>query len=133
MIMSTNGGGDGMGPNVTFLAIEAQERTNLERAIRIVCRDGRSYATNGGRYVQFQVFTSVEDDASLLARVFGGNYYPHKNGWQWTTGHRVALQRIRDAVDGGTGLNFAKRMQALFDFLPKTEQIEPDGQKVETS
>jgi hypothetical protein len=106
-----------------FLDMENQERTNFEKAVRIICRDGRSYPTRGGKYVQMQVFSTRQDDVDLLTRVFGGNYYKHKSGWQWISSHKATMQRIRAAVDGRGGTDFMKRMRALYDCTPLVKQF----------
>ena len=101
-----------------YMGIDAYERRNYDKAVRLIVQSGRSYATRGGRYVQMQLFSMRQEDVELVAKVFGGKPYRHKSGWQWVSSHRTTMLRIRAAVEGKTARDFTKRMRALYDCTP---------------
>lgn len=81
----------------------------------IIVARGRAYATGGGRYCTLQVYSTDITDMHTLVRAYGGNFYAHEEGWQWSLSKRSALSGVRFAV-GENVTNFTKlRLRPLFD------------------
>jgi hypothetical protein len=85
-----------------MLAMPAGEQS---RAAAIIARRGRAYKSRRGM-VTLQVFSTAKSDVEAVCKAYGGNYYSHSSGYQWSCSRRDALRGVAKDVlpiaHGGT-------------------------------
>lgn len=88
--------------------------TEERRATRLVSAMGRAYYINRGHSVTLQVYSNSEHEVSLLKEVFGGNYYRHRNGFQWVLSSKEGLAKVARYVSRPFPLAREKQLAPLF-------------------
>lgn len=91
-------------------------------ATELIEEKGRAYNTCGGKYCTLQVYTTEFADVQKLINAFGGNAYPHAEGWQWVLSRKGALNKVRAAIRNTPSRYMQNRLSALFA-LPVIENF----------
>jgi hypothetical protein len=102
-------------PQVLFLDPPESDET---RAAKLVINRGRSYRSTATRTLQ--VFSTNREEVALLRRVYGGQFYPHSSGYQWTVSKLATLQTIARSLKSLANVRpeRKKMLAALFSTLP---------------
>jgi hypothetical protein len=66
----------------------------IVRARRFLTEKARLHRNSTNKALLIQVYTTDVAQAALLKQHFGGNYYPHRTGYQWSTSNRATLRNI---------------------------------------
>lgn len=97
-----------------------------ERSIRTILTRGRAYPIKGGKHVSLHVYGTSEQGMHGLVANFGGNFYPHQQGFQWQLAKRDQLLLLRNELRASVGElspGAQKRLALLLDL----SAIEPES------
>jgi hypothetical protein len=115
---------DGANDMALFDAMLIAPKTEQSKAAAIVARRGRAYKVGKRQILTLHVFSTAISDLEAVIKAYGGNYYPHSSGYQWSCSRRATLSIVAKAVQplahGGT----YSRLAPLFE-LVQTSQAMP--------
>lgn len=100
-----------------------------ERSLRTVLTRGRAYAIKRkgeAKHVSLHVYGTSEDGMRALVANFGGNYYPHQQGFQWQLAQRERLLAVAAELRDYNP-EFSPNAQKRLALLLTLTAIEPES------
>lgn len=100
-----------------------------ERSIRTILTRGRAYPVRRKgevRHVSLHIYGTSEDGMRGLVANFGGNYYPHQQGFQWQLAQRERLLALAAELKG-RGSELSPGAEKRLALLLSLTAIEPES------
>ncbi len=101
---------------VEFVLTAPSEADERARARRLLLAKARAYKIREGRGRSVHVHTTVEADARLLKRFYGGEYYSHQAAFSWQTARRAEVLKIKEEIFSSDNLDAKLRCACLNGF-----------------
>lgn len=103
-----------------MLAAPIGEQT---KAAAIVARRGRAYKVGKRQILTLHVFSTSISDLEAVIKAYGGNYYPHSSGYQWSCSRRSVLLGVaKDVISLAHGGTYA-RLAPLFELVQTAQAM----------